>query len=82
MPRPFVAPDPKDRSVNEPTRIMSAAQILGLYNQENPGEKKERVVDSVKEWYKNAMEVEGWSNVMFHGSQCVLHANVTIKSGK
>lgn len=79
MARPFVAPDPKDRSVNEPTRIVSAAQILGLYNQENPEEKKERVVESVKEWYKKTMESEGWSDVNFHGSQCVLHANVTIK---
>lgn len=78
MARPFVVPDPKDRSVNEPTCVISSAQILGLYNQEN-NEKKERVVDSVKDWYTDKMKAEGWNDAQFHGSQCVLTASVTIK---
>jgi len=35
MARPFVAPDPNDRSPNEPTMIASLSQVLGLYNQAN-----------------------------------------------
>jgi hypothetical protein len=82
MARPFVAPDPKDRSVNEPTSVISAAQILGLYNQENPTDKKERVVDSVKSWYVNEMERCGWSKATFHGNQCVVEAKVQLVTKK
>lgn len=82
MARPFVAPDPKDRSVNEPSTIISSAQILGLYNQENPSDKKERVVESVREWYEERMRVEGWDKVEFHGNQCVLQAEVQLKNKK
>jgi hypothetical protein len=78
MARPFITPDPNDRSVNAPSLIVSAPQILGLFNQENPDEKKERVVDSVKDWYKSRMESEGWSTVMFHGNQVVLSVNVVL----
>lgn len=79
MPRPFVIPDPKDRSVNEPTKVVSANQVLGLYNQ-NSGDKKERIVDSVKEWYKNTMFENGWGDVTFHGNQCVLTAKVKLEN--
>ena len=82
MARPFVAPDPRDRSVNEPTQVVSAAQVIGLYNQESGSEKKERVVDSVKDWYKKRMETAGWSDVVFHGNQCVLSAEVQLKVKK
>lgn len=78
MARPFQVPDPKDRSVNEPTQVISAAQVLGLYNQENPDNKKERVVDSVKDWYKSRMLTVGWNGADFHGNQCVLTANVRL----
>ncbi|WJV64586.1 hypothetical protein PCO87_11525 [Pectobacteriaceae bacterium C52] len=77
MARPFVAPDPKDRSVNAPTFIVSSTQVLGLYNQEN-NEKKERVVDSVKDWYSARMKQEGWADIQFHGNQCVLTASVKL----
>ena len=39
MPRKVVIPDPADRSQNEPAVILSPTQVLGLYNQENTGEK-------------------------------------------
>lgn len=82
MARPFVAPDPKDRSVNEPSTIISSTQILGLHNQENPSDKKERVVESVREWYEERMKEEGWDKVEFHGNQCVLQAEVQLKNKK
>lgn len=78
MARPFSAPDPKDRSVNEPSQIVSAAQVLGLYNQENRDSKKEKVVESVKDWYEQRMLQAGWEKVDFHGSQCVVTAHVSI----
>lgn len=79
MPRPFIMPDPKDRSVNEPTKVVSAIQVLGLYNQIT-GEKKERIVDSVKDRYKQTMIENGWGDAVFHGNQCVLTANVKLDS--
>ncbi|MEW5543481.1 hypothetical protein [Pseudomonas soli] len=78
MARPFQAPDPRDRSVNEPTQVVSAAQVIGLHNQENPTNKKERVVDSVKDWYKQRMKSSGWHDAEFHGNQAVLTAKVTL----
>lgn len=82
MARPFVSPDPKDRSVNEPTFVVSAPQVLGLHNQSQLNEKKERVVDSVKDWYVNEMLKQGWSKATFHGNQCVLEATVKLDPPK
>lgn len=82
MPRPFVAPDPNDRSPNEPTKIASLNQVLGLYNQENPDNRRERVTDPVRQWYVDEMLKLGWASATFHGSQCLLEANVTLKKSK
>lgn len=78
MARPFVKPDPKDRSVNEPTYLVTTAQVLGLYNQDSGESKKERVVDSVKDWYTEQMCSNGWKKAVFHGSQCLLEASVKL----
>ena len=78
MPR-FRLPDPKDRSCNEPSTIASSTQVLGLYNQENPEDKKERVVDSVKTWYKDIALQGGWHKASFTGGQCHLTANVKLE---
>lgn len=79
MARPFTAPDPNDRSVNEPTQVVSANQVLGLYNQES-GDKKERIVESVKSWYRDQMIQSGWADAAFHGNQCVVRANVELRT--
>ena len=79
MARPFLPPSPKDRSVNEPSTIVSATQVLGLYNQENPADKKKIVVDKVKDWYIDYMENEQeWHKAEFHGNQWLLTANVEL----
>jgi len=52
--------------------------VIGLHNQENPTNKKERVVDSVKDWYKQRMKSSGWHDAEFHGNQAVLTAKVTL----
>lgn len=80
MARPFVPPDPKDRSVNEPTFVVSSAQVLGLHNQSPLNDSKERVVDSVKDWYVKEMTKQGWSKATFHGNQCVLEASIKLES--
>ncbi|HEQ0128732.1 TPA: hypothetical protein VDW69_003170 [Pseudomonas aeruginosa] len=82
MARPFVAPDPGDRSPNEPTLIASSAQVLGLYNQENPDDKRVKVTEPVKEWYATEMTKLGWKTAAFHGSQCMLEADVVLKKHK
>ena len=79
MPRPFIMPAPKHRSVNEPTKVVSANQVRGLYNQIT-GKKKERIVDSVKDCYTQTMTENGWQNAVLHGNQCVLTANVKLDS--
>lgn len=80
MGRPFLLPDPKDRSVNAPSVVVSQAQVLGYYNQENKGDKRERVVESVKDWYTRKVRESGWEEANFHGSQCVLVANIKIEN--
>lgn len=79
MARPRVFPDPNDRSVNNPSIIVNAEDVLGYYNQQT-GDDKERVVESVQTWYKAEAKKEGWNSAEFHGNQCVLTAKVTRNS--
>jgi hypothetical protein len=78
MARPRVFPDPNDRSVNNPSIIVDSVDVLGYYSQQT-GDEKERVVDSVKEWYKEEAINQGWASAEFHGNQCVLTANIERK---
>lgn len=76
MARPRVFPDPDDRSVNNPSIIVNTDDVLGYYNQQT-GDDKERVVESVKTWYtEEAKTKQGWNSAEFHGNQCVLTAKV------
>lgn len=75
--RPFVFPDPRDRSINSPSEIASSAQVLGNYNQAHH-EKREKVTDNVKDWFKAEAGRQGWSDAAFHGNQCVLSVNLKI----
>lgn len=78
MARPFLFPDPNDRSVNSPSIISESDQVLNLFNQEND-EDRVKVNDTVKEWFKKEAKVNGWSDAAFHGNGCVLTANVVIE---
>ncbi|WP_159069360.1 hypothetical protein [Neisseria cinerea] len=75
MPK-FVTPDPNDRSPNNPSIIVEANQVLGLYNQAN-GTDRTRVVESVKTWFENKMHDEGWTKVHFSGNQCLLSVEIS-----
>jgi hypothetical protein len=77
--RPFIFPDPRDRSINEPTLVVSQTQVIGNFNQANAADKREKVTDPVKEWFKGEALKAGWKNVEFHGSQCVLTAEIVMK---
>lgn len=77
--RPFVFPDPNDRSINQPSVIVSQQQVLGLYNQNHPGEKREKVTDVVKNWFVDESANQNWSSATFHGNQCALAVDLEIK---
>lgn len=79
MARPFIFPDPKDRSINEPSIVASQAQVLGNYNQANPSDAREKVTDTVKDWFRSTAEASGWKTADFHGSQCVLTVELELK---
>ena len=75
MASPFVFPDPNDRSPNSPSEIVSATQVLGLYNQA-PGEKMERVTRKVQEWFCAKAHAYKWDTATFSGNQCILSVNL------
>ena len=80
MARPFVFPDPKDRSINEPTTVANQAQVLGLFNQtQETANRRERVTEPVKEWFLKEASSLGWATAEFHGSQCVLGAKLSLE---
>ena len=76
MPRPFVFPDPNDRSPNNPSVIVSSPQILGIYKHYT-GESMERVTKKVQDWFcTEATKKYSWDDSVFHGNQCVLSVSV------
>lgn len=73
MARPYVFPDPNDRSKNDPSIIVSSQQVLGIYNQENTeGDEMQRVTKKVQEWFTNEAANQGWDDASFSGNQCIL----------
>jgi len=75
MPRPFIFPDPDDRSPNSPSFIVSAVQVLGIYNQYT-GEKMEKVTKKVQDWFCAEAKKAKWDKADFSGSQCILSVNI------
>lgn len=73
MARPFVFPDPNDRSPNEPSVIVSSAQVLGLYNQDSgDANKMLRVTEKVQTWFEGRARQYQWDETHFSGNQCLL----------
>lgn len=79
MARPFSFPDPRDRSMNEPTLVVNRAHVIGNYNQENSENKREYVTDIVREWWEKKAKEMSWGKIEFHESQCVLTAYLEIR---
>lgn len=75
MARPFVFPDPNDRSPNDPSVIVSPAQVLGIYKQYT-GERMERVTDKVQNWFCDKAKAYGWDVTRFSGNQCFLEVDL------
>ncbi|BAQ82449.1 uncharacterized protein PST29_4560 [Pseudomonas sp. St29] len=77
--RPFEFPDPSDCSPNSPTVIAKANQVLGNYNRANPTDKRQKVTDPVRNWFNDQALKEGWKTAEFHGSDCLLTADVVLR---
>lgn len=75
--RKFVMPDPNDRTYNEPAVLMSPAQIIGLYNQENRIRPKAQIMTpEIKSWFTRFAFDEGWEIINFQGNQCLLIVSI------
>ena len=73
-------PDPRDRSINEPTVILNNTKVLALFNQENTEDKAKYVSENVRRWVQQGAKDRGWQEVEWHGNQAVLKANLTLSS--
>ncbi len=71
-------PDPRDRSINEPTVILSKTKVLALYNQQNPEDKAKYVSESVRRWLEKDADTRGWSHINWHENQAVLTATLAL----
>lgn len=81
--RPYVFPDPNDKSANEPAVIVKVPQILGLYNQAHSNEEPmSRVVQSVQDWFVAEAKTEKWDSAEFAGSECILRNTEVLKHKK
>ena len=78
MARPYIFPDPDDRSKNNPAVIVSSDQVIGLYNQLNKdGDEMQRVTSKVQEWFLEEAKRQGWDECKFAGNQCILENKFT-----
>ena len=76
MARPFVFPDPDDRSKNDPSIILSSQQVIGIYNQDNvDGDEMQKVTKKVQEWFLEESKKQGWDEASFAGNQCIMKKN-------
>lgn len=78
MSRPYVFPDPNDRSPNDPSIIVSTEQVLGIYNQDCD-EDMQRVTAKVMDWFKSEALAYKWDEVTFVGNQCILKVNLDLR---
>lgn len=80
MARPFVFPDPNDRSANDPSFIVSPTQVLGIYKQYT-GEEMKRITSKVQDWFcEKAIQEYAWDEARFSGNQCILEVNLQKKN--
>lgn len=73
-------PDPSERSEREPAVLCSSARVLNLYNAHNKSKKAERVSKTVRNWFIETAQDEGWDAALFlkdvetaHLAGCVLY---------
>lgn len=79
MARPYVFPDPKDRSPNNSHISLDRNTVLSLYNQET-SMAAERVTEAIKSWFNDKATELGWSEVRFStDSTAILTAKVVLQ---
>lgn len=71
-------PTPASCKLKHGAAFCTAERVIGLYNQEN-GEKRQRITDSIKQWFAAEAMGHGWAGGHFipevqsgHGAGCVL----------
>lgn len=75
--RPFVMPDPDDRSPNQPHTIVERQAVLGLFNQSHPGAEAQNVTQNVRDWFETEAKAEGWAEIIWvDNNTAMLKANV------
>ena len=72
MKKAFKIPKVKNTSDNEPIYLITPAQILGFYNQENPKTGAMRVTAKIKKWYIEQAIKSGWPVGTITGNQIIL----------
>lgn len=83
MARPFMMPDPNDRSYNDPAVIVSPQQVLGIVNQNSKkGKKALNVTQEVRDEFERLADDAGWDNIEFIGQQCMLKVTLPDKKRK
>lgn len=58
--RPFVFPDPGERSPNDPNESCAPEKVLGLYNQAEGNPRRVKICDRVRNWFDQEARKHGW----------------------
>jgi hypothetical protein len=76
--RKLVFPTPANCKLKHGAALCTAERVIGLYNQEN-GTNRQRITDSIKEWFAEEVLNHGWAGGHFlpeaqsgHGAGCVM----------
>ena len=70
-------PDPGDRTINEPVVLVPPRKVLEMYNS-STGDNKTKVIEGVKEWYREEAKANGWLHATFYGGSCLLEVNLVV----
>ncbi len=73
----YTFPDPKRRSVSQPTDDCSRKKIVGLYNNAH-GTTKTYLTEDIKDWFRATALRLGWASVVFGPNAATLTAKVVL----
>ena len=78
MPKPYVFPDPDDRSKNSPYADVPSARVINLYNQSTDSDAR-RLTEKIRTWFKQEALDLGWDDAEFSDTGCRL-TNTRVKN--
>ena len=79
MSRLLQFPDPNDRSLNNPSILVSSTRVLGLYRQLTKN-RESGITETVKDWFISEAKNRGWNSAHFNGMQCLLSMDKTFNN--